>query len=203
MDKVYLSYTPMSGGPLVLVVDAETDSVLKSITPQCPTGMCYNALNNKVYVCGVLDPDPAIVSIIDCVPDEITGQIPVGRWPQLPLWNPVDNKVYVGNRLSASVSIIRDSIVPGVSENPPTRKVTGKPAPTIARAVLHMPETAIRHSSFALLNCVGRKVMDLQPGDNDVRHLSPGVYFVRPAGTVPASGIPGDSPFRAKVILTR
>jgi hypothetical protein len=33
--------------------------------------------------------------------------------------------------------------------------------------------------------------MDLRPGPNDVRHLSPGVYFVRPASSV------------HKVILTR
>ncbi len=55
---------------------------------------------------------------------------------------------------------------------------------TIARHVLRMPESAIRHSSFALLNSAGRKVMDLLPGENDVRHLSPGIYFVRPASSV-------------------
>jgi hypothetical protein len=50
--------------------------------------------------------------------------------------------------------------------------------------VLLLPETAIRHSSFALLNSAGRKVMDLQPGPNDVRHLSPGVYFVHEASSI-------------------
>ncbi len=81
----------------------------------------------------------------------------------------------------------------------PQPPVAHKPTPaTIVRAVLRMPESAIRHSSFALLNCVGRKVMDLQPGENDIRHLSPGVYFVRPASSVvrQASRI-------RKVILTR
>ncbi|MFO7675597.1 MAG: T9SS type A sorting domain-containing protein [bacterium] len=34
-------------------------------------------------------------------------------------------------------------------------------------------------SRAALLDASGRKVMELQPGDNDVRHLAPGVYFVR------------------------
>jgi hypothetical protein len=81
----------------------------------------------------------------------------------------------------------------------PESPVTHKPAPaTIARAVLYVPGT-----SGVLLDISGREVAKLHPGDNDVRHLSPGVYFVRPVGTVPASGIPGDSPFRAKVILTR
>jgi hypothetical protein len=71
---------------------------------------------------------------------------------------------------------------PAIAE--PEPPVAHKPAgATIARAVLLLPEPAIRHSSFALLNCVGRKVMDLQPGENDVRHLSPGVYFVRSEST--------------------
>ncbi len=206
MDKVYLSFTPIIGGsPHVLVVDAATDSVLKDIRPDIPTELCYNAMNNKVYVCEPLDPDPARVSIIDCEVDEITGQIPVGRWPRYMTWNPVANRVYVSNWFSGSVSVIRDSMVPGVEENPPTREVTSRPGPTVIRAVLHMPETGMTNARYpmTLLDVAGRCVMELTPGVNDVRHLSPGVYFVRPAGTVPASGIPGDSPFRAKVILTR
>jgi len=36
---------------------------------------------------------------------------------------------------------------------------------------------------YALLfDRCGEKVADLQPGRNDLRHLSPGVYFVRFAG---------------------
>jgi hypothetical protein len=30
-----------------------------------------------------------------------------------------------------------------------------------------------------LLDIQGRKVMDLEPGANDIRHVAPGVYFVR------------------------
>jgi hypothetical protein len=30
-----------------------------------------------------------------------------------------------------------------------------------------------------LLDITGRKVMSLQPGPNDIRHVAPGVYFVR------------------------
>jgi hypothetical protein len=32
-----------------------------------------------------------------------------------------------------------------------------------------------------LLDVTGRQVLKLQPGANDVRHLSPGIYFVREA----------------------
>jgi hypothetical protein len=30
---------------------------------------------------------------------------------------------------------------------------------------------------------IGRKVMDLKPGPNDIRHLAPGVYFMREEGS--------------------
>ena len=40
--------------------------------------------------------------------------------------------------------------------------------------------------------------MDLHPGPNDVRHLSPGVYFVREA-----SGVGREASSVRKVILTR
>jgi hypothetical protein len=49
-----------------------------------------------------------------------------------------------------------------------------------------------------LLNATGRKVTGLVPGPNDVRHLAPGVYFVRQASGVerPASSV-------HKVVITR
>jgi hypothetical protein len=30
-----------------------------------------------------------------------------------------------------------------------------------------------------LLDVAGRKVMDLKPGLNDIRHLAPGIYYLR------------------------
>jgi hypothetical protein len=36
--------------------------------------------------------------------------------------------------------------------------------------------------SAVLLDIMGRKVMSLKPGENDIRHVAPGVYFVRTEG---------------------
>ena len=44
----------------------------------------------------------------------------------------------------------------------------------------------------------GRKVMVLLPGANDVRHLAPGVYFVREA-----SGVKREASSVRKVVVTR
>ena len=53
-------------------------------------------------------------------------------------------------------------------------------------------------SRAVLLDATGRKVMKLQIGLNDVRHLAPGVYFVRST-----SGAPGEAPSVARLTLVR
>jgi hypothetical protein len=49
---------------------------------------------------------------------------------------------------------------------------------TVVRGLLEMP---LRPSPGRLLDACGRKVLELLPGANDVRALSPGVYFLREA----------------------
>jgi len=51
----------------------------------------------------------------------------------------------------------------------------------------------------SLLDITGSKVLDLKPGANDIRHLVPGVYFVR--GPKTEDGRP-DAALR-KVVVTR
>jgi hypothetical protein len=53
---------------------------------------------------------------------------------------------------------------------------------TVVRGVLFLPKSESPSSSTSfLMDISGRKVMDLQPGANDVRALAQGVYFVREA----------------------
>jgi hypothetical protein len=55
-----------------------------------------------------------------------------------------------------------------------------KRCPTIVRGVVWLvPTTSYKPQAASLLDISGRKVLGLKPGANDVRHLSPGVYFVR------------------------
>jgi hypothetical protein len=48
----------------------------------------------------------------------------------------------------------------------------------LVRGVLQMAKGERRTASGELLDAAGRKVMELVPGPNDVRHLASGVYFV-------------------------
>jgi hypothetical protein len=85
----------------------------------------------------------------------------------------------------------------GVEETPGD-EVRATNLPTIVRGVLFLPGASSREPQAAsLLDISGREVMVLKPGANDVSHLSPGVYFVRPA-----SGVERAPSRVTKVVLT-
>jgi len=72
------------------------------------------------------------------------------------------------------------------------------PHATVVRGVLMLPGLGTRSelpernsvtSCAALLDATGRKVMNLAPGENDVRHLAPGVYLFRSGPAQPVSRI--------------
>jgi hypothetical protein len=67
---------------------------------------------------------------------------------------------------------------PGAVQEPAhSVELVGRP-PTLVRAVLDKPGSS--DSRSILLNSAGQKVTDLRPGRNDIRHLSPGIYFIVP-----------------------
>ncbi len=65
----------------------------------------------------------------------------------------------------------------GIAEQPPAARST-RPRATIAHGILRLPK-----ASGVLLDIAGRPVLDLVPGANDIRHLAPGVYFIRGEGS--------------------
>jgi hypothetical protein len=81
----------------------------------------------------------------------------------------------------------------GVEENRRPPAYGPRLTASIVRGNLCLTEDRGRKTEdrVALLDAAGRKVMELQPGPNDVQHLGPGVYFVSSPGSV------------AKVVLTR
>jgi hypothetical protein len=84
----------------------------------------------------------------------------------------------------------------GVEDVPRDDILAIVPNPTIIRGVLD--RAGLGHGP-ALLDISGRKVMDLQSGENDVRHLAPGVYFIRTEGPR-GQGVEGSS---RKVVIQR
>jgi len=70
----------------------------------------------------------------------------------------------------------------GIAEEPARQPVSVQSSATVIRGVLLLGAAGSRQNvecRAELLSIAGRKVMDLEPGGNDVRALAPGVYFVR------------------------
>ncbi|MFO7638188.1 MAG: hypothetical protein R6X14_02630 [bacterium] len=117
------------------------------------------------------------------------ARFPVLDWAYQGCINEADGRVYFSSPPLDSVVIIRDSLLTGVNEPRGAQRRSVGRGPTVVRGSLsltdlgHDPGSENRSGSCPafLLDATGRKVMELQPGDNDVRHLAPGVYFVRTA----------------------
>ena len=93
--------------------------------------------------------------------------------------NPVQNRIYVANYESSTISVIRDSMS-GIEENPKSQASSRKLAATVVSGAIWLaPTTSPKPHAASLLDISGRNVLDLKPGANDVRALPPGVYFVR------------------------
>ncbi|HDQ99542.1 MAG TPA: hypothetical protein ENN51_04565 [candidate division WOR-3 bacterium] len=125
-----------------------------------------------------------------------TGYIAAGRTRS---WGITQEDLYV-------VRFDRDRT--GIGEMPQPGRVLSSPGPTIIRGVFnfagagHNPilpgESGLCPRPAQLHDISGRKVMNLQPGANDVRHLAPGIYFIRPA-----AGAGPDAPAGHRVVIAR
>jgi len=165
----------------LVVVDAASNTVVDSL-PEAGffNRLFYNRLNNKVYCVSYISDS---VVVIDAASDSVLKTIVVGDGPSDVAWNPVQNRVYIANYEGWSISVLRDS-GGGVEETPSAEVRTTTGGATIVRGGLRLGAVGSRQNTAyraELLDATGRKVMELHPGENDVRALAPGVYFIREA----------------------
>jgi len=131
-----------------------------------------------------LVPSPAS-GLVYCAGDEVSVLAGEGNRVITTLrvgWGPLSQvvvhewrRVYVGHSNTRMVYVVRDSVT-GVAE--------GGPGVAAARATRTLAGHSLRHAGpgeALLVDISGRRVAALVPGFNDLRHLSPGVYFVRMA----------------------
>ncbi|MFO7637844.1 MAG: hypothetical protein R6X14_00845 [bacterium] len=164
----------------VYFIDCETDSIVATVeTPGWYyADIKWNHIEDKLYASDIVTNS---VYIIDVPTRRVTGTIPIRSWPLAMAWDPVTNRTYVPTWEGSNVTVIRGG-VPAIAGPPGVPTGHQPPGPTIIRNVLNLqPAIWNQQSAIVLLDPTGRKVMDLTPGDNDVRHLAPGVYFVRTA----------------------
>jgi hypothetical protein len=77
----------------------------------------------------------------------------------------------------------------GIEDHHKQRLAAEIPKPTVVRGMLELPRDMTGQNGDCpsgggpvpalLLDVAGRKVMDLKPGLNDIRHLAPGIYYLR------------------------
>jgi YVTN family beta-propeller protein len=178
-DKLYCANSRSDD---VTVIDALSWRVLRTIpVGNSPVGLELSEQTELVYVaCG----DGDEVTVISSPDDRVVGRLRVGDSPGPMTW--LAGRVFVGNRLGASLTVVRDSLAPGIEEAMDGERGARGPGPTIVRGVLMLPRdmtefgpaNSDRVPRPVLLDAAGRRVLALKPGANDVRSLPAGVYFV-------------------------
>ncbi len=194
-------YCAASQGGSVAVIDCTTDSIVAQVEI-CTDGLLVdvlcNSLNNKVYC---VDSWGNSVVVFDAATNQVIGTFQVRGAPAEMVWDPVANRVFIPNFYGGCVSVLRDA-PPGIAEKDEGgRMKDGFRAATIVRGILVLPQPLSPNpqSLACLLDITGRKVADLQPGAHDIRHLSPGVYFLKAEG----GRMKDETVMNAKIIIQR
>lgn len=179
-DKLYTADTYAD---TVTVIDCASLRVAASVpVAYYPTELLLDSVANKVYC---LHEYEDIVTAIDGRTNNIVTTVPVRPYCGGMAWSYATRRLFVSHPVYSLLSVVTDTAHVGIAGEPVSAART---MPTVVRGVLNcqLPVSGCRWP-MVLLDAAGRKVMELQPGANDVRHLAPGVYFVRSVtGAAPA-----------------
>jgi DNA-binding beta-propeller fold protein YncE len=181
-DRLYYAASDQPGRS-VAVFDCATNQVLRRLDAVV-VGAC-DSIRNRVYCM-----DDSALLVYDGATDTLVVRVPIPT-PGPFTWNPASGRVYVGSG-GSDVYVIRD---PTGIEEAPARTSGQRAGATVVRGVLYLQVDSRQNTGYrvdrgdchnvdctrgpTLLDAAGRKVMELVPGPNDVRHLASGVYFVR------------------------
>ncbi|NPV14381.1 hypothetical protein HPY86_05565 [candidate division WOR-3 bacterium] len=149
----------------------------------------YDSLTGYLYCTFRYGQD---VKVFDCRTDSVVTGIRLPGYPAEIVHSPNQRRVYVSVPGSSAVCFVRDTTLVGIAQNPGGNS-EDQFIPTVVRYTLTLP----RNQSGVLFDISGRKVLNLQPGVNDIRHLAPGVYFIQPM----KEATPGKA--TVKVLVTR
>jgi DNA-binding beta-propeller fold protein YncE len=180
-------YWPIKLPDTLLVVDCAVDSVIRSIVAPVYLGVrgsfhhsALTAWTNRLYALVGVAAHGNLLSVYDSHTDSIIGMTRLGdsyatTGEVLP--NPVDRRIYVTLSTDSSLHAFRDELQAVSEEQPaatrPAAPLHIAPNPARDRVRLAGSETAELYAPD------GRRVAALAPGENDIRQLARGVYFVR------------------------
>jgi DNA-binding beta-propeller fold protein YncE len=172
VNKVYCAApgNGPGGEGCVLVANGATDSVITEIPLRMAWALGYDSVSGVVY-CG--QGWDSTVTFIDSRTDSVVGSLNTGICPKAFVTVAAHSRVYVGGWGNSFIPVIRTDL-PGVEEAALsfTKKLVG---PTL----VSKGSPLVIHQPSALLDAVGRKVLDLKPGLRGLTGCRTGVYFIR------------------------
>ncbi len=182
LGKLYLCLRSQT-----LVLDCRQNTIVDTIDVGFRYAGLMNDRNDKLYL--------RYGAVVDCRYDSVVAHLDSISARSM-AWDAIDNRVFQAT--TSWLYVYRDDPY-GVEDKPVG--TYARRLPTIIRGVLVLGAVGRRQNAgyrAELLDVSGRKVLDLNPGPNDVRALAPGVYFVRQA-----SSVKRDASSVTKVVVTR
>jgi len=181
-DRLYA----VVGGSILMVLDCARDSLVAyCYLGEGVRGLDLDTAGNRLFAT-----TDQWLCVYDCWGDTLVASLGVAGGRNM-AWCPSYRRLFISTSES-TVTVVREAV--GVEEGPRPQASSPRLGATVVRGVLWLAgagqsqcvgRTGLRDSPCAvLLDAAGRRVLELQAGPNDVRHLSPGVYFVRPASSV-------------------
>jgi hypothetical protein len=165
-------------GDSLLAIDATSDTVTSRAAANVSLGdACLDHTGTYLFVADYAD-SSSFLQVYDTRSDSLVGAYPLlSSAPICVTPNPNQGSICVGCR---DVILVYPDMPPGVEEAPSASVRTTNNGPTVVRGILFLPQaTSHKLQAASLWDVNGRRILELQPGANDVRALPPGVYFVR------------------------
>jgi DNA-binding beta-propeller fold protein YncE len=175
-DTTHKLYWFSDNADSVLAIDATSDTVVARMATSAGYGRTCLDRTGRYLFCA--SPYDSCLRVYDTQSDSLVVVYPQLPFPPLAVTpNPDQGCIYVGCQ---DVILVYPDVPPGVCEQPGTPIPPELPPQTVVRNILYLPEAAgSKPRAVSLLDATGRKVMDLEPGANDISRVAPGVYFVR------------------------
>jgi DNA-binding beta-propeller fold protein YncE len=160
----------------VLVLDTRSDTVVARLSEG--SGQRYGCLDHSGRYLFV----PAVASDNSLIVYDTQHDSVVAVYEKLPgaltvVPNSEQRSVYA---MCSDVILVYPDSPPGVEEAPSDAVRATKSGPSVVSGTLFLTEAAgFKPQAASLMDAMGRKALNLRPGENDIRVLAPGVYFVR------------------------